>query len=100
MTQKITPTITWEENEKGTLIGTATLDDGRVVQYSCRNKGDDGSPKWVHLRSISREKSEPRLDGDVELSIEFELNGGEEAQTRMRSIYLCMKDLRELVKTL
>ena len=26
--------------------------------------------------------------------------GGEDAQTRMRSIHLCMKDLRELVKTL
>lgn len=78
----------------------ATLDDGRVVQYACRNKGDDDNPKWVHLRAICREKSESRFAGDVELSIEFELKGGEDAQTRMRSIHLCMKDLRELVKTI
>lgn len=100
MTQKITPTLTWEKNERGTLIGTATLEDGRVVKYACRNKGDDDNPKWVHLRAICREKSEPRFAGDVDLSIEFDLKGGEDAQTRMRSILLCMKDLRELVKTL
>lgn len=100
MTQKTAPTLTWEENEKGTLIGTAALDDGSVVQYACRNKGDDDNPKWVHLRAICREKSEPRFDGDIGISIEFELKGGEDAQTRMRSIHLCMKDLRELVKTI
>ncbi len=100
MAQKIAPTLTWEENEKGTLIGTATLDDGSVVQYACRNKGDDDNPKWVHLRAICREKSEPIFPGDIEMSIEFKLKGGEDAQTRMRSIHLCMKDLRELVKTL
>lgn len=100
MTQKTTPKLTWEENEKGTLIGTATLDNGTVVQYACRNKGDDDNPKWVHLRAICREKSDPRFAGDVELRIEFELNGGEDAQTRMSSIILCMKDLRELVKKL
>ena len=100
MTQKTAPKLTWEKTAKGTLIGTACLDDGRVVQYACRNKGDDYNPKWIHLRAICREKSEPRFAGDVELSMEFELNGGEEAQTRMSSILLCMKDLRELVKTL
>ena len=100
MTQKTTPRLTWAKTEKGTLIGTAFLDDGLVVQYACRNKGDDDNPKWVHLRAICREKSDPRFAGDVELSIEFELNGGEDAQTRMSSILLCMKDLRELVKTL
>lgn len=96
MTQKIAPTLTWEENEKGTLIGTATLDDGRVVQYACRNKGDEDNPKWVHFRSICSAEGE----GEIAMSIEFKLNGGEDAQTRMRSIHLCMKDLRELVKTL
>lgn len=99
MTQKTTPTLTWEENEKGTLIGTAHLDDGMVVQYACRNNGDDDNTRWSHFRVICREKSEPRFAGDVELSIEFELKGGEDAQTRMRSIHLCIKDLRELVKT-
>lgn len=100
MTQKIAPTLTWEENEKGTLIGTASLDDGRVVQYACRNKGDDDNPKWVHFRAVCSPRSDARFVGDIELSIEFKLKGGEDAQTRMRSIHLCMKDLRELVKTL
>lgn len=47
MTQKTTPTLTWEENEKGTLIGTASLDDGSVtelkvdaVTYMHTNVGD------------------------------------------------------------
>ena len=52
MTQKIAPTLTWEENEKGTLIGTATLDNGAIVQYKCINMGDDDNPKWVHLRAM------------------------------------------------
>lgn len=99
MTQKIAPTLTWEENEKGTLIGTATLDDGKVVQYACRNKGDDDNPKWVHFRSISRQRSEGDFGVEIEMDVKFKLNGGEDAQTRMRSIHLCMKDLRELVKT-
>lgn len=100
MTQKTTPTLTWEENEKGSLIGTASLDDGRVVQYACRNKGDDDNPKWVHFRSICRQRSEGDFGVEIDMDIKFRLNGGEEAQTRMRSIHLCMKDLRELVKTL
>lgn len=100
MTQKIAPTLTWEENEKGTLIGTATLDDGSVVQYACRNKGDDDNPKWVHFRSICRERSDGDFGGEIEMDVKFKLNGGEDAQTRMRSIHLCMKDLRELVKKL
>lgn len=96
MTQKTTPTLMWEKTAKGNLIGTACLDDGRVVQYACRNKGDDDNPKWVHFRSICSAEDE----GCIAMSIEFKLNGGEDAQTRMRSIHLCMKDLRELVKTL
>lgn len=100
MTQKIAPTLTWEENGKGLLIGTATLDDGSVVQYSCRNKGDDDNPKWVHFRIVSRSRSEGDFGGEIEMDIKFKLDGGEDAQTRMRSIHLCMKDLRELVKTL
>nr|DAX79322.1 MAG TPA: hypothetical protein [Caudoviricetes sp.] len=100
MTQKIAPTLTWEENEKGTLIGTATLDDGRVVQYACRNKGDDDNPKWVHFRSISRQRSDGDFGGEIEMDVKFKINGGEDAQTRMRSIHLCMKDLIELSKTL
>ena len=96
MTQKTTPTLTWTKNAKGTLIGTAFLDDGRLVQYACRNKGDDDNPKWIHFRSICSAEDE----GGIAMSIEFKLNGGEDAQTRMRSIHLCMKDLRELVKTL
>lgn len=100
MTQKITPTLTWEENEKGTLIGTATLDDGRVVQYACRNKGDDDNPKWVHFRTISLSRLGSEFGDELEMDVKFKLNGGEDAQTRMRSIHLCMKDLRELVKTL
>lgn len=100
MIQKTAPTLTWEENEKGTLIGTATLDNGAIVQYACRNKGDDDNPKWVHFRSISRQRSEGDFGGEIEMDVKFKLNGGEDAQTRMRSIHLCMKDLRELVKTL
>lgn len=100
MTHKITPTLKWEENEKGTLIGTAYLDDGRLVQYVCRNNGDDDNPEWIHLRVISRKKSVTLFPGDIELSIEHELKGGENAQTRLRSVYLCMKDIRELVKTI
>lgn len=96
MTQKTAPKLTWAKNAKGTLIGTAFLDDGRLVQYACRNKGDDDNPKWVHFRSISLS----RLGGEIEMEVKFNLNGGEDAQTRMRSILLCMKDLRELVKTL
>lgn len=96
MTQKTTPTLTWAKNAKGTLIGTAFLDDGRLVQYACRNNGDDDNPKWVHFRSICSADDE----GEIAMRIEFKLNGGEEAQTRMSSILLCMKDLRELVKTL
>ena len=100
MIQKTTPTLTWAKNAKGTLIGTAFLDDGRLVQYACRNKGDDDNPKWVHFRSIFRQRSEGDFGGEIEMDVKFKLNGGEDAQTRMRSIYLCMKDLRELVKTL
>lgn len=100
MTQKTTPTLMWEENANGTLIGTATLDDGRVVQYACRNKGDDDNPKWVHFRSISRQRSDGDFGGEIEMDVKFKINGGEDAQTRMRSIHLCMKDLRELVKTI
>lgn len=100
MMQKIAPTLTWEENEKGTLIGTASLDDGAIVQYACRNKGDDDNPRWVHFRSVSRPRSEGDFGGEIEMEVKFKLKGGEDAQTRMRSINLCMKDLRELVKTL
>ena len=100
MKQKMTPTLTWEEDEKGILIGTASLDDGSFVQYSCRNIGDDDNPKWVHFRSICSEKSDNGDECEIAMSIEFKLNGSEDAQTRMRSIHLCMKDLRELVKTL
>lgn len=100
MTQKITPTLTWKEYTDGTLMGTTILDDGRVVQYVCRNNGDNDNPKWIHLRIICRHRSVRRFPGDVELSTELELKGGEDAQTRMRSIHLCMKDLRELVKTI
>ena len=100
MAQKIAPTLTWEENEMGTLIGTATLDDGRVVQYTCRNKGDDDNPRWVHFRSVSRLRSDGDFGGEIEMDIKFKLDGDEDAQTRMRSIHLCMKDLRELVKTI
>lgn len=99
MTEKITPTLTWEENEKGTLIGTAALDNGSVVQYACRNKGDDDNPKWVHLRAMCS-TNDRRYKGDYDLSVETEIEGREDAQTRMRSIHLCMKDLRELVKTI
>ena len=100
MTQKTTPTLTWEENGKGLLIGTAYLNDGRVVQYACRNKGDDDNPKWVHFRSISLSRLGGEFCGEIEMEVKFNLNGGEAAQTRMRSIHLCMKDLRELVKKL
>ena len=100
MTQKIAPTLTWEENEWGTLIGTAYLDDGRQVQYECRNKGDDDNPKWEHLRAICRLISEGDFGGEIEMELKLKLDGGEDAQTRKRSIYLCVKDLRELVKTI
>lgn len=99
MTQKIAPTLTWEENEKGALIGTATLDNGAIVQYKCINMGDDDNPKWVHLRAMCS-TNDRRYKGDYDLSVEAEIEGREDAQTRMRSIHLCMKDLRELVKTL
>ena len=95
MMQKMAPTLTWEENEKGTLIGTDCLDD-RVVRYVCRNIGDGDNPKWVHFRSICSAEDEDK----IAMSIVFKLNGGEDAQTRKQSMYLCMKDLRELVKTL
>ena len=99
MTEKIAPTLTWEENEKGTLIGTATLDDGTVVKYKCINMGDDDNPKWEHLRAMCI-INDRRYKGDYDIIVETEIEGREDAQTRMRSIHLCMKDLRELVKTL
>ena len=99
MTEKIAPTLTWEENEKGTLIGTATLDDGTVVKYKCINMGDDDNPKWEHLRAMCI-INDMRYKGDYDIIVETEIEGREDAQTRMRSIHLCMKDLRELVKTL
>lgn len=99
MTQKIAPTLTWDDYGK-LLIGTAYLYDGRVVQYTCRNKGDDDNPKWVHFRTISLSRLGSEFGDELEMDVKFKLNGGEDAQTRMRSIHLCMKDLRELVKTL
>lgn len=95
MTREESPTLTWKESREGPLIGTANLDDGREVQYICRNEGDDHDPKWKHSRLIENPKDRLR-------SIEYinELKGGENAQTRMRSILLCMKDLRELAKTI
>lgn len=100
MTQKIAPTLTWDEHGKGLLIGTSYLDDGRVVQYTCRNKGDDDNPKWEHFRSISISRLGCEFGVGLEMDVRFSLKGGEDAQTRMRSIHLCMKDLRELVKTI
>ncbi len=102
MTHRATPTLTWEENEKGTLIGTAHLDDGTVVQYTCRNNGDDDNPDWTHLRIVCRplKEEDARFSGDVAVETEFTIKGSEDAQTRMRSVYLCMTDLRELVKGL
>ena len=94
MTQKLTPKLTWEEKENGTLIGTARIDEKTTVEYLCKNEGDDDNPNWTHFRVIGR------LDDYPHARCEFELKGSEDAQTRLRSIYLCMKDLRELVKTL
>ena len=94
MTQKITPKLTWEEKEDGTLIGTARIDEKTTVEYLCRNMGDDDNPKWVHFRVIGS------IDDQPYARCETELKGSEDAQTRLRSIFLCMTDLKELVKTL
>lgn len=74
-------------------------DNGAIVQYKCINMGDDDNPKWVHLRAMCS-TNDRRYKGDYDLSVETEIEGREDAQTRMRSIHLCMKDLRELVKTI
>lgn len=94
MQHKTTPRLTWEEKENGTLIGTARIDEKTVVEYLCRNMGDDDNPKWVHIKVIGS------IDDQPYARCEHELKGSEDAQTRLRSMYLCMKDLRELVKTL
>lgn len=94
MTQKITPRLTWEEKEDGTLIGTARIDEKTTVEYQCKNISEDDEPDWKHIRVISS------LDDHPHASCECELESSERIYTRTYSIYLCMKDLRELVKTL
>lgn len=54
---------------------------------------------WEHLRAMCI-INDRRYKGDYDIIVETEIKGREDAQTRMRSIHLCMKDLRELVKTL
>ena len=94
MTQKVVPTLMWEEKDDGVLVGTAYIDGKTTVEYRCKNLGDDKNPDWQHIRVISS------LDDYPHARCECELEANEYAQTRLRSIYLCMKDFRELVKTL